>query len=68
MVIRSFGECRLPNAYHEAAKRSGMLYSLLGTCKMHNIEPYTWFKEVLQIIPQHPVNKVKELLPHRYKK
>ncbi|WP_439650916.1 IS66 family transposase [Longitalea arenae] len=23
---------------HEAAKRSGMLYSLLGTCKMHNIE------------------------------
>jgi len=53
---------------HEAAKRSGMLYSLLGTCKMHNIEPYTWLKEVLQIIPQHPVNRVKELLPHHYKK
>ena len=53
---------------HEAAKRSGMLYSLLGTCKMHNIEPYSWLKEVLQIIPQHPVNRVKELLPHRYKK
>jgi transposase len=53
---------------HEAAKRSGMLYSLLGTCKMHNIEPYAWLKEVLQIIPQHPVNRVKELLPHHYKK
>jgi transposase len=32
---------------HEAAKRGGMLYSLLGTCKMHNIEPYSWFKDVL---------------------
>jgi transposase len=53
---------------HEAAKRSGMLYSLLSTCKMHGIEPYTWLKDVLHKIADHPVNKVHELLPHRYKK
>lgn len=53
---------------HEAAKRSGMLYSLLGTCKMHGIEPYTWLKDVLHRIADHPVNKVQELLPHHYKK
>jgi transposase len=52
---------------HEAAKRSGMLYSLLGTCKMHGVEPYTWFKEVLQKIADHPINKIHDLLPHRYK-
>lgn len=51
---------------HEAAKRSGMLYSLLGTCKMHGIEPYTWLKDVLQRIATHPINKVQELLPHRF--
>lgn len=50
---------------HEAAKRSGMLYSLLGTCKLHGIEPYSWLKDVLQTIPTHPINKVNELLPHR---
>lgn len=49
---------------HEAAKRSGMLYSLLGTCKMHSVEPYNWLKNVLQKIPTQPINKVKELLPH----
>jgi transposase len=49
---------------HEAARRSGMLYSLLGTCKMHSIEPYSWLKEVLQKIAAHPINKVHELLPH----
>jgi len=53
---------------HEAAKRSAMLYSLLGTGKMHGVEPYTWLKEVLQRIADQPVNKVAELLPHRYKK
>jgi hypothetical protein len=49
---------------HEAARRSGMLYSLLGTCKMHGIEPYNWLKNTLQKIADHPVNKVHELLPH----
>jgi transposase len=53
---------------HEAAKRSGMLYSLLGTCKMHGIEPYAWLKDVLKTIADYPVNRVHELLPHRYQK
>jgi transposase len=48
---------------HEAAKRSAMLYSLLGTCKMHNIEPYTWLRNTLEKIATHPINKIKELLP-----
>ena len=52
---------------HEAAKRSGMLYSLLGTCKMHGIEPYGWLKSVLQQIADHPINKIHDLLPHRYR-
>jgi transposase len=53
---------------HEAARRSGMFYSLLGTCKMHGIEPYTWLKDVLQRIAAHPINKIQELLPQHWKK
>ena len=49
---------------HEAAKRSAMLYSLIGTCKMHGVEPFAWLKNVLETIPTHPINKIKELLPH----
>src|SRR3954453_9271160 len=51
---------------HEAAQRSAMLYSLLGTCKLHHINPFTWLKEVLQVIPNQPINKVGDLLPHRW--
>jgi transposase len=51
---------------HEAAKRSGMLYSLLGTCKMHGVEPFTWLKSVLTQIAMHPINRINELLPNNF--
>lgn len=52
---------------HEGAKRSAMLYSLLGTCKLHNVNPLNWLTDVLITIPYHPINKIKELLPHNFK-
>jgi hypothetical protein len=51
---------------HQAAQRSAMLYSLLGTCKLHGINPFHWLKEVLQTIPNHTINKVNDLLPHNW--
>jgi len=51
---------------HEAAQRSAMLYSLLGTCKLHNVNPFIWLKDVLQKIPAHPINKIEQLLPHNW--
>lgn len=53
---------------HEAARRSGMLYSLLGTCKMHEINPYIWLKDALGKIATHPINRIQELLPHHWNK
>jgi transposase len=53
---------------HEAAQRSGMLYSLLITCKMNGIDPHMWLKEVLQKIADHPINQIACLLPHRFQK
>lgn len=53
---------------HQAAQRSGMLYSLLGTCKMHGIEPYSWLRNTLEKIATHPINKISELLPHNTRK
>ena len=51
---------------HEAAKRAAMLYSLLGTCKLNGVNPYDWLKDVLIRIPTHHINKIQELLPHRW--
>lgn len=52
---------------HEAAQRSAMLYSLMGTCKLNGINPFTWFRDVLQRIATYPINKIEELLPQNWK-
>lgn len=52
---------------HRAAQNAAMLYSFLGTCKINNINPHEWLTDVLNRIPTHPVNKLEELLPHKWK-
>jgi transposase len=52
---------------HEAARRSAMLYSFLGTCKLNSINPFIWMQDVLRRISNHPINKIEELLPQNWK-
>lgn len=52
---------------HEAAQRSAMLYSLLGTCKLHSVNPSQWLKETLLKINDHPINRIHEMLPLKSK-
>ena len=53
---------------HEAAQRAAMMYSLLATCRMHNINPYEWLKDVLIRMPDYDVKNLAELLPQNWKK
>jgi len=48
---------------HAGAQKAAMFYSFFGTCKMNNVDPFTWFKTVLKIIPDYPANKLADLLP-----
>ena len=55
---------------HEAAENSAVLYSLLGCCKAHDVNPREWLIDVLTRIPAY--NKdysldLAELLPHNWK-
>jgi transposase len=51
---------------HESAKRTAMLYSLLGTCRIQGVNPFNWLKEILDRLPSHSIKNIKELLPHRW--
>ena len=53
---------------HDAAQRAAMMYSLLATCRMHNINPYEWLKDVLIRMPDYDVKNLAELLPQNWKK
>ena len=48
---------------HEGARRAAMMYSFLGTCKKNNVEPFTWLKDVLTMLPDWSIQRLDELLP-----
>ena len=52
---------------HDAAQRSAMIYSLLATCTLHNINPYHWLKDVLERMHNYTMNNLNELLPQNWK-
>jgi transposase len=52
---------------HNAAGHAALMYSLLGTCKLHGIEPFAYLRDVIARIPEHKANKLSELLPYNWK-
>ena len=51
---------------HNGARRAAMLYSFLGTCKINNVNPFEWLRDILRRIPSHSVNKLEQLLPNNW--
>jgi hypothetical protein len=51
---------------HESAQRAAIIYSLLGTCKLNNINPQEWLLDVLNKLPTRKVNNIEDLLPQNW--
>ncbi|SEF98110.1 transposase domain-containing protein, partial [Thauera chlorobenzoica] len=49
------------------AKYVGIAQSLIATCRLHDIDPYTYLVDVLQRIGQHPAANVAQLTPRLWK-
>ena len=44
-------------------QRAAVMYSLIVTAKMNNIDPQAWLADVLARIASHPASRLDELLP-----
>ena len=49
------------------AKQVGIVQSLIATCRLHSIDPYTYLVDVLQRVGQHPNSRIAELTPRLWK-
>jgi hypothetical protein len=49
------------------AEQVGIAQSLIVTCRLHNIDPYTYLVDVLQRVGQHPAARALELTPRLWK-
>ncbi len=50
---------------HEAACHAAVIYSLLGTCKLWNVNPEQWLTEVFRRIGDCKQSQLENLLPHK---
>jgi transposase len=48
---------------HDAAQRAAIIYSLLITCKLKNVNPFNWLKQTLSTIPDIKATNLADLLP-----
>jgi hypothetical protein len=44
-------------------ERAASLYSLVATAKLNGLDPEFCLRTVLARIPEHPINRIEELLP-----
>jgi transposase len=51
----------------QGGNRTAMMYSFFASCHAHNLNPLAWLTDVLNRMPNHPINKIEQLLPHIWK-
>jgi hypothetical protein len=50
----------------EGGKTAAVLRSVVASCERVGVDPFSWLKDVLSRIMNHPINRIAELLPHNW--
>jgi transposase len=53
---------------HDGARRAAVLYTLVTTAQLHEVEPFTYLKHVIAHISDHPYKQLDQLLPQNWKR
>ncbi|SEF12735.1 IS66 C-terminal element [Rhizobiales bacterium GAS191] len=66
-------EARVPDTRHydvgsdRGGERAAIMYSLIVTAKLNDVDPQAWLADVLDRIAGHPASKLDELMPWNWK-
>lgn len=52
----------------EAGDRSAILYSLMASCRLHEINPYDYLKDVFTRIPSATTSQLEQFIPSEWAK
>ena len=47
----------------EGGRRAAILYSLIGSCQLHGIDPFHYLRDVFRRLPSQPAHALAELMP-----
>ncbi len=49
------------------AQAAATLYTLIGSCMLQGIDPHGYLVDILDRLPDHPVSRVRELMPREWR-
>lgn len=52
----------------EAGQRSAVMFTLIENCRLHEVEPYAYLKDVLTRLPHTTNQQVAQLTPLQWKR
>jgi transposase len=52
--------------HEQAGQNHAIVQTIVSTCRLHNVDPYEYIKDVLIRIQTHPAAKIDELLPQNW--
>jgi len=52
----------------EGGHRAAVIYTLIETCKLNDLDPQAWLADVLARLHDHPAKRIDELLPWNWKR
>jgi len=47
----------------EGGRRAALMYTLIETARLNDLDPEAWLTDIISRIADHPINRVDELLP-----
>ena len=53
---------------HDGARRAAVIYSLVVTAKLHDVEPFAYLKDVIACISDYPHKQISQLLPQNWER
>ncbi len=48
---------------HDMGQRAAIIYSLVASCKLSQIDPFAYLRDVIERVNTHPAKHIAELTP-----
>jgi len=50
------------------ARNAAILFSIVVSCKLAGVDPFAYLRDILARLPNHPADRIHELIPREWKK
>ena len=59
--------CAEVAGFDEGGRRAAVIYTLIATAELNDIDPQAWLADVLARLPDHPARRIHQLLPWNWR-